>query len=361
MTTLVTGAPGFIGSHLTRLLVDEGERVRILARPDSTLRAVEGLPLEVVRGDLRDPASVEAAVRGVRRVFHAAADYRLSPRDPRAIYETNVVGTRNLLEACSRCAIERFVYTSSVSTIAVPRPPPGGGESASAAERAAGGGGLPNEATVARLDEMVGHYKRSKFLAEREVLDRASAGLPVVIVNPTTPVGPGDWKPTPTGRIILDFLRGRMVAYVETGLNLVPVEDVAAGHLLAAARGQVGERYILGGPNMRLKAILNLLADITGRPAPSLRIPVSVALAAGLASEALARLTGREAAVPLEGVRMARHVMFVDASKAREALGFRPGPIEPALSRAVRWYVDHGYVSAAHCRRLTRINASEPS
>jgi dihydroflavonol-4-reductase len=327
LITLVTGATGFIGSHLTRLLVRRGCRVRVLVRPDSRLHAIDDLlPVDIARGDLRDPASLVAAVEGVRRVFHAAADYRLWARNPRDLYASNVEGTRHLLDACRHAGIDRFVYTSSVATIAVPR-----------------GGALPDEHTTAALGEMVGHYKRSKLLAEQEVLAAAAAGLPAIVVNPTTPVGPGDWKPTPTGRMIVDFLRGRMVAYLDTGLNLVPVEDVAAGHLLAAECGRAGGRYILGGRNMSLKEIFDALAAVSGRPAPRMRMPFAVALAAGYASEAFARIFHREPPVPLEGVRMARHKMFVDASKAQRELGFAPGSVEEALGRAVTWYLRHGY------------------
>jgi len=327
MVVLVTGATGFIGSHLTRVLVARGCRVRALVRPDSRLDELKGLSVDVVRGDLRDPASLARAVDGVRRVFHAAADYRLWTPDPQALYASNVEGTRHLIDACRRIELDRFIHTSSVATLAVPR-----------------GTALPDETTVARIGEMVGHYKRSKLLAEQEVLAAAATGLPAVIVNPTTPVGPGDWKPTPTGRMIVDFLRGRMVAYLDTGLNLVPVEDVAEGHLLAAERGRVGERYILGGRNMALKEIFDALAVVSGRPAPRVRMPFAVALAAGYASEMFARISSREPPVPLEGVRMARHKMFVDASKAQRELGFAPGSVEEALGRAVSWYRERGYV-----------------
>jgi len=326
MKTLVTGASGFIGSHLARLLVEQGAHVRALVRPTSRLDAIDGLPLELVRGDLRDRADVAAAVRGVDRVFHVAADYRLWARNPQDIYESNVIGTRNLLEECRSSGVRRLVYTSSVATIAVPR-----------------GSVMPNEATKAELGEMIGHYKRSKLLAEREVLAAAEAGLPAVIVNPTTPVGPGDWKPTPTGRMIVDFLRGRMFGYVDTGLNLVPVEDVAAGHLLAAERGRTGERYILGGSNKHLKEIFEELASITGVRAPRLRVPHGMALAFAHGSELVARLRHAEPAVPIEAVRMARHRMFVDTSKAQRELQFEPGPVHAALERAVRWYVERGY------------------
>ncbi|HEV2386967.1 MAG TPA: hopanoid-associated sugar epimerase [Candidatus Acidoferrales bacterium] len=326
MTTLVTGAAGFVGSHVVRQLAAGGEPVRALVRSAAGRRVLEGLPVEVVCGDLRDPESLEWACRGVRRVYHVAADYRLWARRPEEIYENNVTGTRNLLEASRRAGVERFVHTSTVATIlgrGEPRP-----------------GALPDETTAATVDEMIGHYKRSKFLAEQAALQAAAAGLPVVIVNPTAPVGPGDWKPTPTGRIILDFLRGRMPAYVDTGLNLVAVEDVAAGHLLAAERGRVGERYILGNRNMTLEEILGVLARITGRRPPRVRLPHAVAYAAGAACELAARFTGREPRIPLEGVRMSRHKMFVNPAKAVRELGFAPGPVEAALERAVGWYRD---------------------
>jgi len=346
MTTLVTGATGFVGQHLARLLVGRGQRVRVLVRPASQpaaagrLRALEGLAAERVECDLRDAASLAAALRDVCQVFHVAADYRLWARDPREIYESNVSGTRNLLEAARAAGVELFVYTSTVATIAVPRQ-----------------GELPSESTQASLGEMIGHYKRSKFLAEQEALRAAADGLPVVIVNPTAPVGPGDWKPTPTGRIILDFLCGRMPAYVDTGLNVVPVEDVAAGHLLAAERGRVGERYILGGRNMTLKEILDALAAIAERPAPRLRLPHALALAAGYADHCVARLLGREPQIPLEGVRMARHKMWVDGSKATRELGFRAGSVEGALERAVRWYEANGYVKSHVPRRAAEAAA----
>lgn len=326
MTSLVTGASGFVGSHVARLLVERGEKVRVLVRPQSSRLALEGLPVEKVNGDLRDPNSLGPAVEGVDRVFHVAADYRLGATHPQEIYDSNVTGTRNLLDAAGKMGVQRIVVTSSVATIAVDR-----------------GLSLPNESTAVGIEEMIGHYKRSKFLAEKEALRAARAGIPVVIVNPTTPVGPGDWKPTPTGRIIVDFLNGKIPAYVETGLNWVPVEDVAFGHWLAAERGRIGERYILGGRNMLLKEVLDVLARISGRPSPRLRLPHSVAMAAGYADQVFSRILKRQPRIPLEGVRMARHKMFVDCSKAADELGFRAGPVEAALERAVAWYTEHGY------------------
>jgi dihydroflavonol-4-reductase len=327
MTTLVTGATGFVGSHVARQLLAAGHSVRVLVRRESDLQALDGLAVERVEGDLRDLASIDRAMKGVRRLFHVAADYRLWARNPGEIYETNVEGTRRLLEIAGNTRVDRVIYTSTVATISVPDH----------------GDNLPNEESRTTLDRMIGHYKRSKFMAELEAIKAAGAGLPVVIVNPTAPVGPGDWKPTPTGRIIVDFLNGRMPAYVDTGLNVVPVEDVAAGHLLAAEKGRIGERYILGGRNMTLKQILDALAIITGHPAPRVRLPHAVALAAGYADELFSRLTGREPRIPVEGVKMSRHRMFVASDKAEKELGYSFGSIEAALERAVRWYEERGY------------------
>jgi len=341
MITLVSGATGFVGSHVARQLVARGERVRVLVRRTSNLRAIEGLNIELAYGDLRDLASLYRAMEGVRRVYHVAADYRFGVRRAAEIYESNVIGTRHLLEAARRAAVDRFVYTSTVATIAVPRE-----------------GKLPDEETFAGLEEMIGHYKRSKLLAELEAFRAAAEGLPVVIVNPTAPVGPGDWKPTPTGRMIVDFLNGRMPGYVDTGLNLVAVEDVAAGHLLAAGRGRVGQRYILGGRNLTLKEILEMLGAITGRRAPRLRFPHALALAAGYADAVISRVLRREPQIPLEGVRMARHKMFVDGSKAQRELGFVPGPVGLGLERAVRWYSENAYVGARRPGRPERARAA---
>ena len=341
MTALVTGAAGFVGNHVVRLLAERGERIRVLLRPTSQTTLLEGLAVERVSGDLRDRASLDKALDGVRTAYHVAADYRLWARDPREIYESNVQGTRNLLEAARRAKVDRFVYTSTVGTVAVPR-----------------GGGPPDESIVTSLDEMIGAYKRSKWLAEQEARKAAEAGLPVVIVNPTTPVGPGDAKPTPTGRIIIDFLNGRMPAYVDTGLNFVPVEDAAAGHLLAAGRGRIGERYILGGENLTLKQALEILSQVSGRPAPRVRVPHILALAAGYADAALSRLMRREPQIPLEGVRMARHSMFVNSERARAELGFSPGPVTAAFERAVRWYESNGYVRIPRRNRMAAARAA---
>ena len=339
MTTLVTGAAGFLGSHVARQLVARGDDVRVLLRASSTNRAIADLSLEYVTGDLRDPASLDRAMKGVKRVFHVAADYRLWARRSREIYDSNVGGTKNLLAAAKRAGVEQLIYTSTVATIAVDRPK------------------LPNEFTDAKLDEMVGHYKRSKWMAEREVLNAAKNGLPVIVAMPTTPVGPWDWKPTPTGKIILDFLNGKLPGYVETGLNFVGVEECAAGHLLLAEKGKVGERYLLGGENLTLKAMLDMLAKITGLRAPSLKIPHGLALGVAYANTVFSRLLGREPGIPIEGVKIARHMMFVDCSRAQRELGFKAGPVAAALERAVRWYEANGYIAKSRVKRIVRAAA----
>ena len=334
MTTLVTGATGFLGSHVARQLVARGDTVRVLMRASSSNRAISDLSLEYVTGDLRDAASLDRAMAGVERVYHVAADYRLWARKSKDIYDSNVGGTKNLLAAAKRAGVEQLIYTSTVATIAVDRPE------------------LPNEFTDAKLEEMVGHYKRSKWMAEREVLQAAKEGLPVIVAMPTTPVGPWDWKPTPTGKIILDFLNGKMPGYVETGLNFVGVEDCAAGHLLAAEHGKAGERYLLGAENLTLKGLLDLLAKITGLRAPGMKIPHGVALGVAYVESAYSRLVGKEPQIPVEGVKIAKHKMFVDASRAQRELGFQPGPVEAALKRAVQWYQANGYVTARRARKI---------
>jgi dihydroflavonol-4-reductase len=334
VTTLVTGAAGFLGSHVARQLVARGDNVRVLLRASSSNRAIADLPLEYVTGDLRDAASLTAAMRGVQRVFHVAADYRLWAKNPQDIYDSNVGGTKNLLTAARQAGVEKFVYTSTVATIAVDRPK------------------LPNESTDSQLEEMVGHYKRSKWMAEREVLQAAKAGLPAVVAMPTTPVGPWDWKPTPTGKIIVDFLNGKMPGYVDTGLNFVGVEDCARGHLLVAEKGKIGERYLLGGENLTLKQVLDLLARFTGLPAPKFKIPHAVALGVAYAETAFSRLLGREPQIPVEGVKIARHLMFVDCARAPRELGFETEPVALAFERAARWYEANGYVSARRIKRM---------
>jgi dihydroflavonol-4-reductase len=326
VTALVTGGTGFVGAHLVRALLREGESVRCLVRPGSDRRNLAGLHVEVVEGDITDPFTAARAVRGCDTVFHAAALYQLWVPDPAVMYRVNVGGTRTLLAAAGEAGAKRIVYTSTVGALGNP------------------GDGRPGtETTPVTLADMVGHYKRSKFLAEQEALRLARAGLPVVIVNPSAPVGAYDVKPTPTGQMMVDFLRGRMRGVLRTGLNLVAASDVATGHLLAAERGKAGERYILGHANLMLEEIFALLARLTGIPAPRLRVPYVLAYAAGVAAEVLSRLTGRPPRIPLTGVRMARKVMFFDAGKAVRELGLPQTPVEGALREAVDWFTAHGY------------------
>jgi len=320
--TLVTGASGFIGWHVARLLSERGHKVRALVRPSSKLRELE---VEPVTGDLRDPESLERAVAGCGLVFHVAADYRLWVRDPNELYRSNVDGTRNLLEAARKHGVERLVYTSTVGCIGVPK------------------GGLGDETVPVTLDEMSGAYKRSKFLAERVALEFARSGLPVVIVNPTAPVGDHDVKPTPTGKIVLDFLKDAMPAFIDTGLNLVDVRDTAELHLAACEHGRLGERYIAGCENLTLAEILKKLARLTGKEAPRLKLPHAVAYAAGVASTGWARMTGQPPRAPLDAVRMAKKKMFVSHEKAQRELGFAPVPVDAALGRAVEWFRANGY------------------
>jgi dihydroflavonol-4-reductase len=339
MTTLVTGAAGFLGSHIARQLVARGESVRVLLRPSSQNRAIADLSLEYVTGDLRDTASLDRALKGIKRVFHAAADYRLWAKHSQDIYDSNVGGTKNILAASKRAGVEQFVYTSTVATIAVDRP------------------SQPNESTDAKLEEMIGHYKRSKWMAEREALNAAKEGLPVIVAMPTTPVGPWDWKPTPTGKLIVDFLNGKMPGYVDTGLNFVGVEECAAGHLLIAEKGKVGQRYLLGGENLTLKQMLDALSKITGLPSPSLKISHGVALGVAYASTIFSRLLGKEPGIPVEGVKIAQHKMFVDCARSQRELGFTAGPVAAALERAVRWYEANGYVTPRRAKRIIRAAA----
>jgi len=325
---LVTGGTGFLGAHVVRALLDRGEAVRCLLRPTSNPANLEGLAVERREGDLRDPESLRQAVHGCEAVFHVAADYRLGAPDPSELYRSNVEGTRNVMAAAAEAGVRKVVYTSTVGALGL-RPD----------------GGPADESTPSRLDDMPGAYKRSKFLAEAEALCWAKRGLPVVVVNPSTPVGERDVKPTPTGQLIVDFLRGRMPAYVDTGLNLIDVRDVAQGHLLAAERGAVGERYILGNANLTLREILEALARLTGRRAPRISLPHWVPFAAALAYAPLARIAGRAPQLSLESVRMSRHRMFFDSGKAVRELGLPQTPVEEALLRAVRWFLGAGYLS----------------
>jgi dihydroflavonol-4-reductase len=331
---LVTGATGFIGANVARLLVERGEDVRVLVRRSSDRGNLAGLPLEVAIGDLRDAESVRAAVSGCRRVFHVAADYRFWARDPRELYRSNVEGTIHVMDACLAAGVERVVYTSTVGTIGL------------AAHTA------PCDETTKPLEgQVTSHYKRSKLEAEKAALAYAGRGLPIVVVNPSAPVGPWDRKPTPTGQVIVDFARGKLPAFVDTGLNIVHVRDVAEGHLLAAERGRVGERYILGHRNMTLAEILAELADITGRRAPRVRLPYAVAWTAGAVSTAVSTwITRRPPAVALEAVRMARRRMFFDPGKAVRELGLPQTPARTAFEDAVAWFEQNGFIPQSRRR-----------
>ncbi len=324
--TLVTGGTGFVGRAVVVELLAVGREVRVLARnPEHP--ALAGLRVEAARGDLRNPVSLAAAVRGCRRLFHVAADYRLWVPDPEAMYAANVQGTRDLLAAAAEAGVEKVVYTSTVGALGNP------------------GDGTPGtEEAPVSLADMVGHYKRSKFLAEQAVLEYARQGLPVVLVHPSAPVGPWDSRPTPTGQIIVDYLKGRMPAYLETGLNLVHVRDVAQGHLLAESRGRVGEKYILGNQNLSLSEIFGILAHITGIPAPRVRLPYWPILALSYLDEWFAtHVSGKPPRMPVAGVKMAKKFMYFDSSKALRELGLPQTPVRQALKEAVAWFQEQGY------------------
>lgn len=328
MKVFLTGATGFIGGHLLRALLEAGADVRCLVRAHSVPRNLDGLEVEVVTGDLRDAGSFRAALESCEMAFHCAADYRLYSRNPDELYASNVEGTRNLLQAASEAGAKRVVYTSSVGALGL-HPD-----------------GTPaDEETPVALEDMVGHYKRSKFLAERVADEWVEKGLPVVIVNPSTPVGEADLKPTATGQMIVDFLNRKTPAYVDTGLNLVDVHDVALGHVRAAEKGRIGERYILGNRDMSLKEIFQTLGRLTGLPAPSLKVPHWLPLGWAAIDTGFSRLVGRTPRVPLEAVRLSRYRMYFDPSKAVRELGLPQTPIEEPLQRAVDWFRAHGYVT----------------
>ncbi|MGH6672276.1 MAG: hopanoid-associated sugar epimerase [Xanthobacteraceae bacterium] len=327
--TLVTGASGFVGSAVAKILVGAGFRVRALVRPGSPRFHLDDLDLEFVEGDIRDIESIRRATQGARYVFHVAADYRLWARDPREIYTANVDGTRNVMREAIRAGAERVVYTSSVATLGLRHV------------------GTPADESVPLSEENgIGAYKRSKIAAERLVEGMiGSEALPAIIVNPSTPIGPRDVKPTPTGRIIVEAARGRIPAFVDTGLNLVHVDDVAQGHLAALERGVVGERYILGGSNVLFADMLADIARLVGRKPPRVRIPRAAAMPVAYAAEAMAHLTGREPFATVDGIRMAAHRMFFTAAKAERELGFQPRPYVQSLDDAIRWFRDEGYLS----------------
>ncbi len=338
-TSLVTGGTGFVGAHLVQALLRRGDRVRVLARPSSDRSLLSAFPVEWYEGDLLQVDSLRQAVSGCQRVFHCAADYRLFAKDPKPMYLANVEGTRNMLAVSRDAGVGRVVVTSSVAALGLPE-----------------AGSVSHEGSRTTLERVIGHYKRSKFLAQEVALEAASNGQDVVIVNPSTPIGPGDIKPTATGKVIVDFLNGRMPAFVDTGLNLVPVEDVALGHLLAEQGGLTGRLYILGHLNFTLKEMLEALAAITGLPAPRFRIPYSLAWGVGwLDTLVEGHLLGREPRVPLEAVRMAKKKMFFSAERARRELGFRPTSVREALTRAVNWFVQHRYAPAPPlCREVVQ-------
>ncbi len=322
MKALVTGATGFIGSHLARQLLNRGTEVVCLVRPSSRLDNLSTLPVDIRFGDIRNPSSIRSALAGCCVVYHCAADYRLWCPNPQEMEAVNVTGTRNVLGAAFDMRVDRAVYTSSVGCLGLNSD-----------------GSPANEKTPVTLNHMIGHYKRTKYLAEREAQTWAGKGLPVVIVNPSTPIGDLDIRPTPTGKMIVDFLHSKMFGYVDTGMNLVDVRDVAEGHVLAAERGRVGERYILGNQNLLLKQIFDLLSKLTGIPSPRFRVPSALAVAfAWVDTFWTGRVLRREPLAPLEGVRMSHHKMWFDCSKARQELGLPQSPIEGALNRAVHWF-----------------------
>ena len=327
MRALVTGATGFVGSAVARALVAAGWQVRGLVRAGSDRRNLQHLPVDMVAGDLADGASLDRALADCQALFHLAADYRLGAREPAQLYRTNVDGTRSILDAARRAAVPRVVYTSSVATIGLPAD-----------------GSPGTEETPVALADMIGHYKRSKYLAEQLACSSPQTGTSVVIVNPSTPIGPGDLRPTPTGQMVLDAARGRTPAYLDTGLNIVHVDDVAAGHLLAFHRGRAGERYILGGQDMMLRDILAAIALLVGRKAPRIRLPHAAVLPLACAAEALARITGRTTRITLEGVRMARKHMFFSSEKAVRELGYRWRAPTQAFEDAVLWFREQGYL-----------------
>ena len=327
MKTFITGATGFIGASIVRELLKDGHEVKALVRPCSDITNLSGLDIELFRGDLQDPQSLIKGVKGCDTLYHAAADYRLWTRNPQEMYRINVEGTASVLQAAMDNDVSKVIYTSSVGTLGNPR------------------NGTPGtEASPVSLTDMVGHYKKSKFLAEREAEKFVDKGLPLVIVNPSTPIGPMDIKPTPTGKIIVDFLNRKMPAYLDTGLNIIAVEDCARGHIMAGEKGKIGEKYILGNTNLTLRDIFLQLQEITGLLAPAVRLPYTPILLAAYLNEGISKLTGKEPLIPLAGVQMAAKFMFFDSSKAVRELGLRQTPVKDALQRAVEWFCNNGYV-----------------
>jgi dihydroflavonol-4-reductase len=327
MLAFVTGGTGFVGSHVARALAEQGADLRLLVRANSNTNNIDDVKADRFLGDLRDPASLEKGITGCDAIFHVAADYRLWVRDPEEMYRANVEGTRAILEAARKNGVRRVVYTSSVATMGFTS----NGQSA-------------DENSPVSLDNMIGPYKRSKFMAEQVAIEAARGGQDVVIVNPSTPVGERDIKPTPTGRIVVDFLKRKFPAYVDTGLNLVDVSACAGGHIAAFEKGRAGERYILGGENLTLKQILDKLGAITGLPSPTVRVPYVLALATGVVDEIFTgRIRGREPRATIDAVRMGRKKMFVSSAKAERELGWKRIPVDDALRRAADWFRENGY------------------
>jgi dihydroflavonol-4-reductase len=330
MKVFLTGSTGFVGSHVAQAYAGENVELRLLTRKTSSLAAIKSLSAETVVGDLSQPESLRSAIRGCDALVHVAADYRLWVRDPQQMYKVNVEGTRELLRIAREEGVAKVVYTSSVATMGFKAD-----------------GTIVNEETPVTLSNMIGHYKRSKFLGEQEAIQAAKAGQHVIILNPTTPIGPGDAKPTPTGRIIVDFLNKKFPAYVDTGLNLVDVEEVARMHIVALDRGTPGERYILGGENLTLKQILDRMSAITGLPSPTMKVPHAVAMAFALFDETVTgKLRGKEPRATVEAVRMGKKMMFASSAKAERELGFRVLPVYPALRAAIDWFIARGYAPA---------------
>ena len=336
MKVLLTGGTGFVGGNVARALQAAGHDVRALARTGSSTLTLRDTGIETLHGDVRDRESVARAIDGCQGLVHCAALYSFWEPDPNLLYETNVTGTRTVLEEAMKAGVARCVYTSTVSTIRIPK------------------GGVGTEENTPSQKELVGHYKRSKFLAEREALDLASKSLPVVVVNPTTPVGPWDVKPTPTGRMVLDFLRGRIPAYIETGMNLVDVEDVAVGHVLALENGRPGERYLLGNRNLTLRQVFGLLEEVSGKKGPKIEVPPWLAMGAGYVDEFVeGKLLRRKPWIPLEGLKVSRKPMYVSCEKAMEELGMPQSSLEGALEKAIRWFRDYGYVGGTVARMMS--------
>jgi dihydroflavonol-4-reductase len=327
MKAFITGATGFIGAHLALALIRDGHQVRALVRPRSDRRNIAGAPIELVEGDLDDRSRLVEQIAGCDAIFHVAAHYSLWVKDRDSIYRANLGGTENLLAAARAAGVKRFVHTSSVAAIGVPAP-----------------GAIGTEKTQTTLEELVSDYKKSKYLAEQAAMRAAREGMDVVIVNPSTPVGERDIKPTPTGEIILRFLQGRMPAYVHTGLNLIDVEDVARGHILAWEKGRTGERYILGARNLSLKETLEILAAITGKRAPRIAVPHFIPVTVAFIDEMLLARMGKKPQVSFYAAQMSRKAMYYDSSKAVRELGLPQNPIEKALEKAVRWFETNGYV-----------------